>query len=107
VLDNLATGSLKNLGTFQNNLKFEFIEGDIRDFQTCMDSCIGMDLITHQAALGSVPRSINDPLTSNEVNVTGTLNIFQAAKESKIKRVVYAASSSTYGDHPGFTKGGR
>ena len=63
-----------------------------------------MDLISHQAALGSVPRSINDPLTTNEVNITGTLNIFTAAKESAVKRVVYAASSSTYGDHPGFQR---
>jgi UDP-N-acetylglucosamine 4-epimerase len=69
-----------------------------------MQACDGIDLISHQAALGSVPRSINDPLTTNEVNITGTLNIFMAAKEKKIKRVVYAASSSTYGDHPGLPK---
>src|SRR6476646_6610109 len=69
-----------------------------------MKICEGIDLISHQAALGSVPRSINDPLTTNEVNITGTLNIFNAAKENKIKRVVYAASSSTYGDHPGMPK---
>ena len=104
VLDNLATGSLKNLEAFESTIKFEFINGDIRDYQSCMKACKGIDLISHQAALGSVPRSINDPLTSNEVNVTGTLNIFQAAKESNIKRVVYAASSSTYGDHPGLPK---
>ncbi len=104
VLDNLATGSLKNLETFQNNIKFEFIKGDIRDYQTCLKACEGTNLISHQAALGSVPRSIHDPLTSNDVNITGTLNIFQAAKEAKIKRVVYAASSSTYGDHPGLPK---
>lgn len=104
VLDNLSTGSMKNLETLTNNSKFEFIEGDIRNYDTCLKACTGMDLVSHQAALGSVPRSINDPLTTNEVNVTGTLNIFTAAKETRIKRVVYAASSSTYGDHPGLPK---
>ena len=104
VLDNLATGSLKNIETLGGNSKFEFMEGDIRDYGTCLRSCDGIDLITHQAALGSVPRSIADPLTTNEVNITGTLNVFTAAKEKKIKRVVYAASSSTYGDHPGLPK---
>ncbi|HUC80429.1 MAG TPA: SDR family oxidoreductase [Flavisolibacter sp.] len=104
VLDNLATGSLKNIEEFQQHPKFEFIEGDIRNYQTCLDACKGIDGISHQAALGSVPRSINDPLTSNEVNVTGTLHIFTAAKETGIKRIVYAASSSTYGDHPGLPK---
>jgi UDP-N-acetylglucosamine/UDP-N-acetylgalactosamine 4-epimerase len=104
VLDNLATGSAKNLDEFTGHPKFEFIQGDIRDYQSCLQASDGMDLISHQAALGSVPRSINDPLTSNEVNVTGTLNIFTAAKEKKIRRVVYAASSSTYGDHPGLPK---
>jgi len=104
VLDNLSTGSMKNLETLTNNSKFEFIEGDIRNYDTCLKACSGMDLVSHQAALGSVPRSINDPLTTNEVNITGTLNIFTAAKETKIKRVVYAASSSTYGDHPGLPK---
>jgi UDP-N-acetylglucosamine/UDP-N-acetylgalactosamine 4-epimerase len=104
VLDNLSTGSMKNLETLTNNSKFEFIEGDIRNYDTCLKACTGMDLVSHQAALGSVPRSINDPLTTNDVNITGTLNIFTAAKEAKIKRVVYAASSSTYGDHPGLPK---
>jgi UDP-N-acetylglucosamine/UDP-N-acetylgalactosamine 4-epimerase len=104
VLDNLSTGSMDNLEALANNSKFEFIEGDIRNYDTCLKACTGMDLVSHQAALGSVPRSINDPLTTNEVNVTGTLNIFTAAKETKIKRVVYAASSSTYGDHPGLPK---
>ena len=83
---------------------FEFVEGDIRSFDTCLKACEDIDLISHQAALGSVPRSIADPLTSNEVNITGTLNIFTAAKEKKVKRVVYAASSSTYGDHPSLPK---
>jgi UDP-N-acetylglucosamine/UDP-N-acetylgalactosamine 4-epimerase len=104
VLDNLATGNLKNIQEFMSHPKFSFMEGDIRNFQTCLEACDGIDLISHQAALGSVPRSINDPLTTNEVNITGTLNIFTAAKEKKIRRVVYAASSSTYGDHPGLPK---
>jgi UDP-N-acetylglucosamine 4-epimerase len=104
VLDNLSTGSINNVSDLIADSKFEFIEGDIRDYQTCLNACNNIDLITHQAALGSVPRSINDPLTTNEVNITGTLNIFTAAKEKNIKRIVYAASSSTYGDHPGLPK---
>lgn len=104
VLDNLATGSMDNLATFRNHPRFTFMEGDIRDYATCLKACEGIDRITHQAALGSVPRSVADPITSNEVNITGTLNIFNAAKELKIGRVVYAASSSTYGDHPGLPK---
>lgn len=104
VLDNLATGHLKNLDKARELKNFEFIEGDIRNFDTCLRACDGMDLVSHQAALGSVPRSINDPLSTNEVNISGTLNIFTAAKEKKIRRVVYAASSSTYGDHPGLPK---
>jgi UDP-N-acetylglucosamine/UDP-N-acetylgalactosamine 4-epimerase len=104
VLDNLSTGSLENIKNFGSDPKFEFIQGDIRDYNTCLDACSGIDLISHQAALGSVPRSINDPLTTNEVNITGTLNIFTSAKEKGIRRVVYAASSSTYGDHPGLPK---
>lgn len=99
VLDNLATGSKKNIEEFIANPRFEFVEGDIRDYQTCLDACESIDAITHQAALGSVPRSINDPLTTNNVNITGTLHIFNAAREKGISRVVYAASSSTYGDH--------
>lgn len=104
VLDNLATGSVKNLETYSHHPKFEFLQGDIRKYDDCLAACHGIDLITHQAALGSVPRSIADPLTTNEVNITGTLNIFTAAKEKNIKRVVYAASSSTYGDHPDLPK---
>jgi len=104
VLDNLATGSTKNIEPFLKEIRFEFMEGDIRNYNTCLMACENMDLISHQAALGSVPRSINDPLTTNDVNITGTLNIFTAAKEQRIKRVVYAASSSTYGDHPGLPK---
>lgn len=104
VLDNLATGSSSNLESFRADDRFEFIEGDITDYNTCLEACENIDYISHQAALGSVPRSINDPLTTNNVNITGTLNIFTAAKEKKIKRVVYAASSSTYGDYPGLPK---
>ena len=99
VLDNLSTGFMKNLQAFQNNPSFEFMEGDIRDLETCKKAMEDIDFVSHQAALGSVPRSINDPITSNEVNVTGFLNMLLAQKESKkVKRMVYAASSSTYGD---------
>ena len=104
VLDNLSTGYKKNIISLIGCSGFEFLEGDIRDFTTCLKACENIDLITHQAALGSVPRSINDPLTTNEVNITGTLNVFSAAKEKNIKRIIYAASSSTYGDHPGLPK---
>lgn len=98
VLDNLSSGKMSNLREFLNHPKFEFFEGDIREYRTCLDAEQGMDLICHQAALGSVPRSIKSPLTSNEVNVTGTLNVFTAAKDLGIRRIVYACSSSTYGD---------
>ena len=104
VLDNLATGSLQNIESFRSDPRFEFMEGDIRDFQTCVEACKGIDRISHQAALGSVPRSIREPLVTNEVNITGTLHVFTAAKETGVQRVVYAASSSTYGDHPGLPK---
>ena len=104
VLDNLATGSTDNIGGFYTSSRFEFVQADIRDYSACLHACDGIDLITHQAALGSVPRSIDDPLTTNEVNITGTLNVFTAAREKKIKRIVYAASSSTYGDHPALPK---
>jgi len=104
VMDNLATGSLSNLKAFNNDPRFEYMEGDIRDFNSCVSACDSIDLISHQAALGSVPRSIADPVTTNNVNITGTLNIFTAAREKKVKRIVFAASSSTYGDHPGLPK---
>lgn len=104
VVDNLATGSTDNIREFYTSPRFEFIQADIRDYSACLQACDDIDLITHQAALGSVPRSIDDPLTTNEVNITGTLNVFTAAKEKKIRRVVYAASSSTYGDHPALPK---
>jgi len=99
VLDNFSNGYKKNLDEFKNNPAFELIEGDIRDLQTCKDAMDGIDYVSHQAALGSVPRSINDPSTTNEVNITGFLNMMIALKDSKsVKRMVYAASSSTYGD---------
>lgn len=99
VLDNLATGFEKNISEFMSDKKFDFIEGDIRNLDTCISATRNIDRITHQAALGSVPRSIKDPITSNNVNVTGTLNILHASVLNKIDRVVFAASSSTYGDN--------
>ena len=104
VLDNLETGRFANISGFKDHNKFEFIEGDIRNYTICLEATKGIDIVSHQAALGSVPRSVKDPITTHEVNATGTLNIFNAARENKIKRVVYAASSSTYGDHPGLPK---
>ncbi len=104
VLDNLSTGNRGNIEEFFNHPKFEFVWGDIREFNTCLESCQDIDLVCHQAALGSIPRSIKSPLTTNNVNITGTLNIFTAAKDSKISRVVYAASSSTYGDSTALPK---
>ncbi len=99
VLDNFSTGFRHNIDTFLANPAFELMEGDIRDPDTCKQAMKGMDYISHQAALGSVPRSINDPITTNEVNINGFLNILWAMKENgEIKRLVYAASSSTYGD---------
>src|SRR5688572_6794424 len=104
VLDNLETGRFANISVFKGHDKFEFIEGDIRNYAICLEAIKGIDVVSHQAALGSVPRSVKDPITTHEVNATGTLNIFHAARENKIKRVVYAASSSTYGDHPDLPK---
>jgi UDP-N-acetylglucosamine 4-epimerase len=97
-LDNFATGHSYNIEAFLNNKKFKLIEGDIRDLQTCLQACEGIDIVLHQAALGSVPRSINDPITTNEVNISGFLNMLVAARDQGIKRFVFAASSSTYGD---------
>ena len=104
VLDNLSNGFLHNIEEFSSNPKFEFIEGDIRDYQTCVKACEGMDLVSHQAALGSVPRSLKDPITTDQVNTGGTLNMFYAVKESSVKRIVFAASSSTYGDSKNMPK---
>lgn len=99
VLDNLSNGYFDNIKDFINLPNFEFINGDIRDLETCRKAVEGIDYISHQAALGSVPRSIIDPITTNEVNIGGFLNMLTAAKESKsLKQMVYAASSSTYGD---------
>ncbi|WP_375604948.1 SDR family oxidoreductase [Flavobacterium davisii] len=103
-LDNFATGHLKNIKDLMLNENFEFIEGDIRDAKICKKVCDGADYVLHQAALGSVPRSIKDPLTSNDVNVNGFLNMLWAAKEADVKRFVYAASSSTYGDSENLPK---
>jgi UDP-N-acetylglucosamine 4-epimerase len=104
VLDNLSNGNYKNISKYEGDSRFEFIEGDIANIGTCLQACKGMDMITHQAALGSVPRSIKDPARSNQANVTGFLNVLIAAKDSNIKRVVYASSSSVYGDHPALPK---
>ena len=104
VLDNLSNGNYKNISKYEGDPRFEFIEGDIANIGTCLQACKGMDMITHQAALGSVPRSIKDPARSNQANVTGFLNVLIAAKDSNIKRVVYASSSSVYGDHPALPK---
>jgi len=104
VLDNLSTGFERNISEFIHDKKFEFIKGDITDYDTCYSATKGINLISHQAALGSVPRSLKDPLTTNNVNVSGTLNIFHAAVQNKVKRVVFAASSSTYGDSEGLPK---
>ncbi len=104
VFDNLSTGLYKNISDFISHPKFIWIEGDIRDFDACLEASKGVDAILHQAALGSVPRSINDPLTTNAVNIAGTLNIFTAAKTNGITKVIYAASSSTYGDSKSLPK---
>ncbi len=109
-LDNFATGKQANLDEVQSLVspaqwgRFNFTEGDIRDLATCQQVCQGVDYVLHQAALGSVPRSIDDPITTNSANVTGQLNMLVAARDQKVKRFVYAASSSTYGDHPGLPK---
>jgi nucleoside-diphosphate-sugar epimerase len=102
VLDNMATGKRENLEHCLERI--DFIEGDIRDMETCRRACADVDFVLHQAALGSVPRSMEDPLTSHDVNVTGTLKMLIAARDEGVKRFVYAASSSTYGDHPALPK---
>ncbi len=98
VLDNISTGFGHNIAPYIGKPNFEFLNGDIRDEQTCRAACQGIDYVLHQAALGSVPRSVNDPLTTNAVNVAGFLNMLVAARDAGVKRFVYAASSSTYGD---------
>ena len=104
VLDNFATGSRENLTEFKNSGALEVIDGNIRNLETCKNAMKGVEYVLHQAALGSVPRSINDPITTNEVNVTGFLNVLVAARDSNVKRMIYAASSSTYGDNPELPK---
>lgn len=98
ILDNFSTGFKSNIENFLGLDNVELVEGDIRDLNMCQKACEGIDYVLHQAALGSVPRSINDPITTNEVNITGFLNMLVAVKDQKVKRMVYAASSSTYGD---------
>jgi UDP-N-acetylglucosamine 4-epimerase len=104
VLDNMSTGHMHNIQSYIPNPSFEFIKGDIRDLDTCMSACNNIDYVLHQAALGSVPRSIVDPITTNEVNISGFVNMLVAVKDSGVKRMVYAASSSTYGDSPALPK---
>lgn len=109
-LDNFSTGHYRNLNEVQSLVmpdqwsKFHFIKGDIRDIATCHEACQGVDYVLHQAALGSVPRSIVDPITTNQNNIDGFLNMLVAARDTNVRRFVYAASSSTYGDHPGLPK---
>lgn len=109
-LDNFSTGKQSNLDEVQRSVseaqwqRFSFLEGDIRDLATCRSVCDGVDFVLHEGALGSVPRSIADPIISNASNVTGFLNMLVAARDAGVKRFVYAASSSTYGDHPALPK---
>jgi UDP-N-acetylglucosamine 4-epimerase len=103
-LDNFSTGKRENLKAFINNPAFKLIEGDIRNYDDCVKAVRNIDFVFHQAALGSVPRSIKDPVTSTDVNIGGFVKMLFAAKESGIKRFIYAASSSTYGDHPDLPK---
>src|SRR5512133_1633168 len=109
-LDNFSTGKRCNLDQVHNAVsgnhwqRFDFVEGDIRELSTCHEVCKGVDYILHEAALGSVPRSIADPIACNENKVTGFLNMLVAARDAEVNRFVYAASSSTYGDHPGLPK---
>ncbi|MET3112936.1 UDP-N-acetylglucosamine 4-epimerase [Pedobacter sp. CG_S7] len=104
VLDNFATGHRHNIAPFNNNHNFQLLEGDIRNLKNCHQAVEGVDYVLHQAALGSVPRSINDPITTNDVNVSGFLNMLVASRDAKVKRFVYAASSSTYGDSESLPK---
>jgi len=103
-LDNFSTGKRENLKGFTDNPRFNLIEGDIRNYGDCEKSVINIDIVFHQAALGSVPRSIKDPVSSTDVNIGGFVKMLFAAKEAGVKRFIYAASSSTYGDHPDLPK---
>jgi UDP-N-acetylglucosamine 4-epimerase len=103
-LDNFSTGKRDNISGFISNPNFILQEGDIRDLKTCRDAAEGVDYVLHEAALGSVPRSIEDPVATNDVNISGFLNVLVAARDAKVKRFIYAASSSTYGDAKGLPK---
>lgn len=103
-LDNLSTGRIENIAIFNRNSNYEFVKGDVRDLQICKEVCKGVDFVLHQAAWGSVPRSIEMPLFYCENNITGTLNMLEAAKENGVKKFVYASSSSVYGDEPNLPK---
>lgn len=103
-LDNLSTGKIENINAFLDNSRFEFIKGDIRDLDTCKHVCSGVDYVLHQAAWGSVPRSIEYPLLYEEINIRGTLNMMEAARQNGVKKFVYASSSSVYGDEPHLPK---
>lgn len=103
-LDNFSTGKRENLTGFRNNPKFKLIEGDIRNYSDCENAVKNIDIVFHEAALGSVPRSIKDPVSSTDVNIGGFVKMLFASKEAGIKRFIYAASSSTYGDHQGLPK---
>jgi UDP-N-acetylglucosamine 4-epimerase len=103
-LDDLSTGKRKNIEAFTDNPNFEFTEGDIRDLDTCVKACAGVDYVLHQAAWGSVPRSIEMPLLYESINIAGTLNMMEAARRSGVKKFVYASSSSVYGDSPALPK---
>ncbi len=103
-LDNFSTGKIENIKPFLSISNFTLIEGDIRNFMDCQHACKNIDYVLHQAALGSVPRSIKDPITTNEVNISGFLNMLVASKDAGVKRFIYAASSSTYGDHQALPK---
>lgn len=102
--DNLSTGDKKNVEMFLENEKYKFIEGDIRNLEMCMKACEGVDYVLHQAAWGSVPRSIEMPLLYEQINIMGTLNMLEAARMNKVKKFVYASSSSVYGDEPNLPK---
>ena len=103
-LDDFSTGKRENIRPFLDSENFELIEGDIRDLETCMRACEGMDYVSHQAAWGSVPRSIEMPLLYEEINIKGTVNMMEAARQSGVKKFVYASSSSVYGDEPNLPK---
>lgn len=103
-LDNFSTGKRENLSSFSNNQNFRLIEGDIRNYDDCLRATENIDIVFHEAALGSVPRSIKDPVTTTDVNIGGFVKMLFASKEAGVKRFVYAASSSTYGDHPDLPK---